>query len=465
MLRIPLTLAIVVAVGAVACVNIVPTPSFTPTVTSAPTRAPTPSASPSASPAPASPTPSGTPTGATPPSSPTAGETPSGTINPGLAAEIDEVIAQMPDLRELEALEEVPYEFITRDQFRQELLELAFEETPPEVLAAQERLLKRLGLMDDDADLEELIVELYGEGVAAFYRPDTGRFYIIERGESFGNIDRMIVAHEYTHALQDQHFDLEGTRITDQAEGDAALGQLAAIEGDATLAMQLWAQQNLSFQELIELFTQSLSQFDDQTLAEMPAILRRQLEFPYVEGFVFINELHSLGGFDAVDQTLREPPPSTEQILHPEKYLADEAPVTVDLDDLSAELGAGWQIANEQTLGELSLGVWVAGGQEPRVIIPGLPVEWPQAEVAAGWAGDRLQMYEGPDNGWAIVWETVWDSNADADEFEDRASELQSTLDGVSEISAISQRPDPTVTLFVASDQALLNDLVGLAPE
>ena len=63
----------------------------------------------------------------------------------------------------------------------------------------------------------------------------------------------------------------------------------------------------------------------------MPLILRRQLEFPYAEGLLFVTDVWGLGGYNAVNQALQTPPPSTEQILHSEKYYNHEAPVAVTI--------------------------------------------------------------------------------------------------------------------------------------
>jgi len=409
--------------------------------------------------------PSGSPSFTTPGSTSTPGPsgpaTPGPTIDPALAEQIDSVIAQVRGIRQLEPLADVPYEFITRAQFRDDLIELQFEEVPEETLRAEERLLKRLGLLPDDADLLQLLVDLYGAQVAAFYRPDTKRFYIIQRDASFGPGDRIIVAHEYTHALQDQHFDLEGTRIKDLSQGDAALGQLGAIEGDATLTMQQWSIDNLSAEEAFQVLIESLGQLDDPALANMPPVLRRQLEYPYAEGFSFIQEIHELGGFDAVNTTITEPPASTEQVLHPDKYLADEAPITLSLSDGHSDLGAGWQSVYEQTLGELLMQVWAAGDETPPDTIPGLPVQWPHAEAVAGWGGDRLVMYENPDGRWAISWVTAWDTPADMQEFASRSGELLFSLGGFSSAAPISSGSNNEYVIWLASDQAALNVISG----
>ncbi len=366
------------------------------------------------------------------------------------------MIAQVPAIRQLETLAEVPYEFITREQFRDDLIELQFEEVPEETLRAEERLLKRLGLLPDDTDLLQLLVDLYGGQVAAFYRPDTKRFYIIDRDQPFGPTDKIIVAHEYTHALQDQHFDLEGTRVKDLTQGDAALGQLGAIEGDATLTMQLWMQANLSPLEWAQVLGESFAQLNDPTLASMPAVLRRQLEFPYAEGFSFVNEMYRLGGFEAVNTTITEPPASTEQVLHPDKYMANEAPVHVAPPGAFTTLPGWWDRAYEQTMGELVMQVWAAGDEIPTETIPGLPIDWPHADAVAGWGGDRLVMFENTrDGSWAIVWRTAWDSAADAREFATRVEGLSPSFEGPYAFTP-GLDAETVQVVFASDDDALL---------
>lgn len=437
-----------------------PTPSPTAVAaTSTPTSLPPASAGPTATAVETE-----SPTGpASPSAGPTGPATPGPTIDPALAAQIDAVTDQVPPIRQLDATGDVPYEFISREQFRDELVELNDEDVPPELRAAEERLYKRLGLLPDDADLDELLLDLYGAQVAAYYRPDNGRFYIIQRDQPFGPVDRIITAHEYTHALQDQHFDLEETRITDLSEGDRVLAQLAAIEGDATLTSQLWATEHLTRAELLQIVTESLSGLNEDALADMPLVLRRQLEFPYSEGFVFTFGVHRLGGFEAVDATIRTPPASTEQILHPEKYLAGEAPVAVMLDDISATLGDGWSRVYEQTMGELLVQILATGGEEPPLSIPGLPVDWPHQEVAEGWGGDRLAMYEHSDGRWAIAWQTAWDTPEDAEAFFARALDLVETFAGVSSVSRGPGVP-ASVTVILADGEVTLDAIEAALP-
>ena len=306
-----------------------------------------------------------------------------------------------------------------------------------------------------------MLIDLNSTAAAAFYRFDTATMYIIDNGTPFDAAERFYVSHEYTHALQDQHFEIGKNRITDPAQGDAALAQLSVVEGDATTTMIVWARENLSLLEFLEITLGSFSGTDQELLNSMPPILNRQLTFPYLEGQTFTSGLQSSGGWAAVNEALQSPPPSTEQILHPEKYTAHEAPIDVELTDPTADLGGGgWQQVYIDTFGELSMQMFATGGEQPEVPIPGLPPgEWPHAEVAAGWGGDRIGMWERDESGsWAIAWSTAWDTKADADEFAARTTELQPTLDGVSKVIRTS---DTEVLLLMASAEPTLVELEG----
>jgi hypothetical protein len=398
----------------------------------------------------ANPTPTPSPT-AQPTTAPTA---PPSADSSAMAAQIDAVVAGVPALRELQPTRDVPFEFITREQFQSDLVELNDADVPVEVRAAEERLLKRLGLLPADASLDALVLELYGAQVLAYYQPEDGHFYIISGDQSFGPTDKIVVAHEYTHALQDQHFDLKDNTITDPTQGDAQLAQLAVIEGDATLTSQLWATQNLGFGDMLQLLLDGITGLDQASLEGIPLVLRRQLEFPYTEGMEFVTALHDQRGFDAVDAAIQTPPASTEQILHPEKYLAGEEPVEVPMPDLELSLGPSWTRAYEQTFGELGIQILAVGADAPEVDIPGLPVDWPHQDVAAGWAGDRLRMYENTSGQWLVDWRTAWDTEADAVSFYARIDALAGTFGGPARIDI---NHDQVLVTIASSDQLLLD--------
>ena len=365
--------------------------------------------------------------------SPTVPATPQPTAD--LTAQIEAVIASVPAVRELQPTRDVPFEFITREQFQADVANLT-NNVPADVRAAEERLYKRLGLLPADADMNALEAQLYGSQVLAYYQPDDGHFYIIGPDESFNPTDKIVVAHEYTHALQDQHFDLKDNTITDPEQGDA------------TLTSQLWASSNLGFGDMLQMLLDGFSQLDQSSLQGIPLILRRQLEFPYTEGFAFVTALHDQGGYDAVNEALTTPPASTEQILHPEKYFAHEAPAPVPTHVRVGAVGDPLTLVYSQTLGELGIQVLALGSDALPTDIPGLPVDWPHADVAAGWGGDRLNMYEAPSGAWLVDWTTVWDTGADAISFRSRMDEISGTFTGSTDL----QITDQTVEVMVTSN-------------
>ncbi len=199
----------------------------------------------------------------------------------------------------------------------------------------------------------------------------------------------------------------------------------------------------------------------------MPPVLRRQLEFPYTDGWAFVTAIRADGGYEAVDEAFADRPVSTEQIMHPEKYLQREDPVVVELPDMASALGEGWTGSYQQTLGEMLIGVLVADGEPaPLPTVPGLLPSLPNAEAAAGWCGDRLISLEGPAGAWAVIWQTAWDGEADAGEFSAAAEAAMDDLVFPHQIeasSAVTGLDDPVVVL-VASNARTLGLVQGALP-
>ncbi len=377
------------------------------------------------------------------------------TATPDLAAEVEAIKDQVAPIRELEERTDVPARFLDADGLERELRELTDEESPPEEIAVDERLLKRLGLLPEDADLRALVLELLGDAIAGFYNPDEERLVIVQRSGDFGALERFTIAHEFTHALQDQHYDLDQIRPEgDAVTSDADLARLAFVEGDAQLLSFLWAQENLGLSEIADLLTGSATAGQEDILARMPPILRRQLLFPYFEGLSFVQGLYTAGGWEAVDAVYADPPDSTEQILHPERY-PDDQPTTLDAADRARELGAGWTRVTSDTFGELYTQVWLAQSE------PADPdAQATAAAAAAGWDGDTVTMYEGDDDAWAIEWRTTWDGADDAAEFRAAADAVVAALPDAGDVIAGT---DAEVTILIAGDAGTLDDLRAAA--
>jgi hypothetical protein len=278
-----------------------------------------------------------------------------------------------------------------------------------------------LGLLDADEDLRSMFAGVLGEQVIGYYDPKTGRLVIRDdvmeglggaRGP--GQIDeaRLVLVHELVHALQDQRLGL-GESYEKERTADADNAFRAVVEGDATLAMLAHAlrQQGIPLSAASAGIQQMGNYIDLHTLVrgekldEAPAILRVTLVAPYVRGLQFVAAVQGRGGWPAVNNVHRLPPSTTEQILHPEKFVAREPAEEVEVVDSPEVLAAGFKPAEKDTLGELELGVYLGQGRPSGT----------DEQSAAGWAGDQLVVYE-RGHEVAVVWWTTWDTDSDAEE-------------------------------------------------
>jgi hypothetical protein len=346
-----------------------------------------------------------------------------------MVKKVEQVIKAVHPVRGLPAAEGVTYRVIDSGTFVTELRSLFEEEYPDEFIEAEDAAFTRLGLLGPDDDLKKLILKVYDQQVLAYYDPVTRTFTLIGPVKKVGAFESIVIAHEYGHALQDEAFDLEAMRIKDLDRSDAILAQQALVEGDATAVMYDWAARELKLSDLLTISAQALTQQDQKRIGRLPDIIQRQLEFPYIDGYAFVNAVRGRGDWAAVDAAWEDWPVSTEQILHPELY-PDELPVEIELPDVAAALGPDWAASYEQTLGEMQTHVWLADGKKARALFPALPAQLPKAEAAAGWGGDRLVSLDGPDGAWAVVWQTDWDSKNDQKEFRKVAKDAMKDLPG-----------------------------------
>jgi hypothetical protein len=323
---------------------------------------------------------------------------------PVRADPIDEqILLETAEIRELQPIQPVPLEVVDPVQLRGELLQSYENQEAVIQLEASRKLLVMLGLLSPDADLHGMLVDLYAENIAGYYSRADKRMHVVSTRDAFGAEEKVTLAHEFTHALQDQYFDLAKVQAGVEENGDRSLAVQALIEGDATLTMVLYAQTFLTTQELFDLQTGGST----GTLETAPPVIRDEISFPYNEGVLFALQLYQGGGFEAVNQAFRDPPRSTEQILHPEKYLEREEPTEIRLPDLAAALGSDWKQLRSDVLGELDF----------RILLQQFSTLERAARGAEGWAGDRFALLESPNGTNALVIDSLWDSNDEAGEF------------------------------------------------
>lgn len=265
-----------------------------------------------------------------------------------------------------------------------------------------------LGLLPPGASLRALTLAFQTGQVAGYYSPEKDQLFVVSRSGGLGPAELVTYAHEFTHQLQDQRIGLKTLNLDAHDQGDRSLGRLALVEGDATSVQTTWMTRNLTPQQLGQLMSEALDPAAIAALQNAPRYLRETALFPYNDGLAFVNRLIAAGGYAAVDAAFRDPPDSSEQVLHPAKYLSREKPIVVTLSaKLAAAAGTGWSVAAQDTLGELVLRIWLEQ-----------VLSTPEATAgAAGWGGDRLALLRGPNGAVAVALRTQWDTPADADEF------------------------------------------------
>lgn len=272
-----------------------------------------------------------------------------------------------------------------------------------------EDLLIALGLLPPGASLRAITLDFQAGQIAGYYSPEADELFVVSRSGVVGAVEKATYAHEFTHQLQDQRVDLDALGLDASDQSDRALARLALVEGDAVSVQATWMAERLDARELGEVLASALDPEALEALRRAPAYLRDTATFPYEDGFAFVSRILAGGGYDALDAVYQDPPDSTEQVLHPDKYLEREPPIAVELPaGLAEELAAGWTEAARDTLGELILRTWLREG--------GVSVANARA-ASAGWGGDRLALLRGPDGAVAVALLTAWDTAADADEF------------------------------------------------
>jgi len=370
-------------------------------------------------------TPTATPTpaatlGASPAANPSAAATePAPSATPAdPAAVYGAIAAQVEHIRGLQPNADVTPVVIDQATLTKNLTADFDRSNPASAIAHSQAELITLGLLPPGTDLRAAVLAFQSGQVLGYYSPEEHKLFVVSRAGGIGPTQRLTYSHEFTHELQDQHFDLKSLGLDAQDQGDRSLARLSLVEGDAVSVQYAWMATALSQEELGQVLAESLDPAGLAALNAAPPILRETSLFPYTAGLSFVQQLLGTTGYPAVDAAFASPPDSTEQILHPEKYAAHEAPVEVTpAKDLGSHLGSGWSEVALDTLGEEFLRVWLNQHGSANAYA-----------AAAGWGGDRLVLLSGPAGANVVVLETVWDTPTDATEFGAAVGTFSATL-------------------------------------
>lgn len=272
-----------------------------------------------------------------------------------------------------------------------------FKETFGQDLKAVERFLKTLRVVPDALDLEKAAQLFLLASFSAFY--DAGA---ITLGQ---NADPHTLAHELTHALDDQHFDFAKLKKSTPIRYDALMALASIIEGDAEIVQNLHRYGKAMKPDLEKLRAFVENEWKDSVKRrpEFPALFSLSLSFAYTWGEYFVEWHRQKHGQEGVNKLFASPPRSTEQILQPDKYGVDE-PTAIDPSNLEAALQKEYRATYKTTLGQLGTraALWSMLQQDP-------------AFGGRGWDGDWAALFEGGEVRF-VAWLSVWDSEGDCKE-------------------------------------------------
>jgi len=301
----------------------------------------------------------------------------------------DEVLAQMSEILHLEQKGELKKSIRSRQEIRDYVLKDFEKDKNKDGRLADELISKKLGLVPENLDWEPFLLDLLTEQIAGLYDPSTREFYIadwIEPGDQ-----REVMAHEMTHALQDEHFSIEKWADSAKPNDDAEFARHAVLEGSAFAAMMDWQYRDRgvsvrSMPDLEKLLDPDLMSGGqkDSKFDAAPQFIRDVLLFPYLSGAVFTQRLlQRYDGWTGFNLVFQHPPASTQQILHPELYFRDVKPMKVALPELPASFASQWRELEASVGGEFLVLEWLKLYSGPARA----------KELSAAWTGDEYAIY------------------------------------------------------------------------
>lgn len=382
---------------------------------------------------------------------------------------MDEIEQQVMALRGLSAPDPVARRLMTPDELKAYNIK-SFEADYSRDEARDDTLsLAAFGLLDPSFGLYDFYIELYSEDILGMYDDEARQLFIITDRGTLGAVERVTFAHEFQHVLQDQNYGLAALGLSDEGwekDSERAAGVQALVEGEATLLEQIWQDKYFTQADWNDYNANAYAD-PNSAYFRAPAYLQKDFYFPYDQGYQFVKRLYDRGGWPEVDAAYKNPPVSTEMILHPEKYDASEAPQIVAATVLTDTLGAGWRQVDSGVMGE-----WYTS-----LVLEQHITENTATTAAAGWGGDHYTVsYDQAANQTAVVWQSVWDSTSDAEEFVDAFKEYGDARFGgtatvgdgslcwknTSTATCLYFSPQSTLWIF-APDEAILEKLKVLA--
>jgi hypothetical protein len=343
------------------------------------------------------------------------------TTSPEFLQAADDVLAQMSGILHLPIREPLKKTLRTKDEIRAYLVQEQNTDETADQRYADAKALEAFGLIPEGFPLDSFMLDILTDQIAGLYDPKAKEFYIADWIPI--NEQREVMAHELTHALEDQSFHIDTWIKAARPNSDAEMARQSVSEGTALAAMLDYAlsAQKLSVRDLPDvgflIRSGALAEMDkDSKLQGAPPFIRDSLLFPYLAGTDFSQQfLKAHSGWQDLHLLFESPPVSTQQIMHPELYLKNAAPPKVALPEWRGLAPAGWKLLDENVAGEFALDE----------VLKQFIDEKAATDLASAWNGDRYAVFEETQtNHTSLVFLLNLDSADDAARFFGRYSEL-----------------------------------------
>ena len=339
------------------------------------------------------------------------------------------------DFKSRTDLEEITKGFFRRQEIRQQVFE------------AQE-LYKALGLMSEENDLEEILTRIQNQQVLALFDDQTESIYVMLDEATIGPKGKLAYGMAYMAAVQQEIFNIADIRNRTRAAGsDYFRAANALIQGDVAQVSSGYIATVLNSDEA-RIVREPIS---DSEMMKAPRIVVETVLFPVREGADFVAELFGTDGWDAVNAAYNNPPISTEQVLHPERYLEGEEPHLTTLPDISPDLGRGWNEVVSDTMGEFLLKAYLEEYLDSSQ----------SGDATDGWGGDRYSLLNGPLGERLFVSMIRWDTFPDAAEFMDSYQVFMGVK--YKGVDGVVSEGDQSSHLWIAPEETVFMGRIGPA--
>ncbi len=284
--------------------------------------------------------------------------------------------------------------------FRQRLANAEYTER----LARAEVSMKKFGLLPREFNLREFVVKSERQGVAGFYDEESKMFSLLNWVDA--DAQKPIMAHELTHALQDQNYDLKvwqkagvkkdaaksGAPTVEDEESTTA--RHAVVEGQAMVVYMdyMLAPLHRTLKDTPGIIAAMeepsvVAAIDTEVVHNAPVVFREAGSFPYRDGLLFEAALLEKGGKKlAFSGVFAHPPKTTHEVLQPKTYLEAEQLVPVTIPDMQPLLGGKFEVYDTGSFGELDV----------RALLKQLGEKRLANDIASSWQGGSYVTFRRP---------------------------------------------------------------------